>query len=129
MSEYQIQNGDPECVRGRRLGGYLGRLFPLPLQILRPRNQSKSPQKGWALCDPRRIFPAAPAMHGAEGRELFPRRDARPGKKQECSNTTCACAGEGAVRPSVLGVGSLSPVLEGVLTGEGSALVSSSIVK
>lgn len=58
MSEYQIQNGDPKCVRGRRLGGLLGRLFPLPLQTLRPRDQSKGPQQGWAPCDPHRVFPA-----------------------------------------------------------------------
>lgn len=58
MSEYQIQNGDPKCVRGRRLGGQLGRLFPLPLQTLRPRDQSKGPRQGWAPCDPHRVFPA-----------------------------------------------------------------------
>lgn len=58
MSEYQIQNGDPKCVRGRRLGGQLGRLVPLPLQTLRPRDQSKGPRQGWAPCDPHRVLPA-----------------------------------------------------------------------
>lgn len=47
MSENQIQNWDPGCVRGQEVW-WLANHFPLPLQTLRPRDQSKGPLRGWA---------------------------------------------------------------------------------